>query len=92
MKINDSQLNKIQEIYQKQINKFGNKEKNKKARSDKINISDQAQEIKKIREKLKEVDEIRDKKVKEIKNAINNDDYEVKPRHIAQKILHRVKE
>ena len=84
MKIGGLNAAQIQKIYQQQNNNVDNKNT---AKNDKMNISDKAQEIKEIQSKLKNTDEIREEKVKEIKASLADGNYKIEAREVAKKIL-----
>jgi len=85
MKINNLQAGKIHKLYQNQ--KKNALEKNTEKKTDKMDISIKAQEIKEIKASLKELPDVRQEKIAEIKTAIKNDEYQVNPRLLAEKIL-----
>lgn len=90
MKINPVSMNKIQNLYNKQKSSRNNT-KNKK-RDDKINISNKAKDIKQLEKSLENTAEIRNEKVKQLKTAIKNGNYQIEPQKIAEKILSQSQE
>ena len=87
MKIDPSQLNKISDVYQNQLKKNRINQQTNINKEDEINISSKAREIKEIHHKLDTIDEIREEKVKNIKNALQNGSYNISPEEVAQKLL-----
>lgn len=85
MKIDGFQVGKIQRKYLKQ-KKDVNERKNTK-RKDSMNISSEAQNIKKIKQKLAQMPDIRKQKVEELKDSINKGEYKVNSRLVARNIL-----
>lgn len=88
MKINnnDINMNKIMKAYQNMNNQENkNVESNKK--SDKVNISKEAKNIKKMQKSLEEQSDIRQEKVDKIKKQVSNGTYKVNPEKIAEKII-----
>ncbi len=86
MKINELNSAQIQKLYQQQQEKNieGKKIVNK---DDEINISEKAREIKKIEAVLRKKSEIRENKVKIIREALANGRYRIEARKVAEKIL-----
>ena len=84
MKVNGLNAAQIQKMYQKQNDNSNDK---KIAKNDRMSISDKAQEIKELQTKLKETDEVREEKVKEIKDALESGNYKIEARKVANKIL-----
>jgi len=87
MKIDNVQLNKIAELYnkQKQDKKADNGEK-----GDKLNISNKAVQFKEIKEELNSSSDIRQEKVADLKNAVTKGNYEIDSEKVAEKILDRL--
>ena len=88
MKINnnDINMNKIMKAYQN-LNQQDNNNVNKKTKSDQVSISNEAKEIQNIKETLEDKPEIRQEKVDQIKNQIQNGTYQVDSQKIAEKII-----
>jgi negative regulator of flagellin synthesis FlgM len=88
MKINnnDINMNKIMKAYQN-LNQQDNNNVNKKTKSDQVSISNEAKEIQNIKETLENKPEIRQEKVDQIKNQIQNGNYQVDSQKIAEKII-----
>ncbi len=55
--------------------------------SDKVQLSTQAQELGKAVQSVQDNDEVRSDKVSQLKQQIDNGEYEVNPRNIAQGIV-----
>ena len=87
MKIDNIQLNKIAELYnkQKQDNKAEKGEK-----GDKLNISNKAVQFKEVKEELKASSDIRQEKVADLKDAVTKGNYEIDSEKVAEKILDRL--
>lgn len=84
MKINDLQHKSIQRIYKQQQQ---NMKEGNKTRSDKMDISEKAKEIRELEQTLKEMPDIRREKVDEIKQKLAHGDYEIEVEAVAAKIL-----
>ncbi|MDZ7672936.1 MAG: flagellar biosynthesis anti-sigma factor FlgM [Halanaerobiales bacterium] len=88
MKINnnDINMNKIMKAYQN-LNQQDNNNVKKQTKLDQVNISNEAKEIQNIKETLENKSEIRQEKVDQIKNQIQNGTYQVDSQKIAEKII-----
>lgn len=88
MKINnnDINMNKIMKAYQN-LNQKENNNVNQKSKSDQVNISNEAKEIRNIKETLENKPEIRQEKVDQIKTQIQNGTYKVDSQKVAEKII-----
>ena len=86
MKIDNVQVSKIAELYKKQ--KESKTEKN--SRNDKLDISNKAIDFKDMKKDLDNVSEVREKRVNELKAAINKGNYEVDSKKIAEKMLNNL--
>ena len=88
MKINNNDIimNKIMKAYQN-LNQQDNNNVNKKTKSDQVSISNETKEIQNIKETLENKPEIRQEKVDQIKNQIQNGNYQVDSQKIAEKII-----
>lgn len=85
MKITGGQFQQINKLYNK--NKLKRLEGKEAVKSDKVNLSREAQEMKWIREVLAQTPEVRADKVNQLKNAIQLGTYEVKGEKIAEKFV-----
>lgn len=88
MKINNYQVEKVQQIYQQNKEKRLNKKEN--LRQDSMEISGKAREIQQLEAKLKEIPEIRQEKVNKLKEAIAKGDYYINSKLIVQKIIEQL--
>lgn len=84
MKIDNLQVNKVSELYNKMKRE---RQTEKKTKDDKIDISGKAMDIKNIKKELDESAEIRSKKVEKLKTSIADGSYDVDSRKIAEKII-----
>ena len=94
MKINNNNISKMLSAYNKQslnTSKLKENESTRLKRKDEINISDEAKEIQSLMKKLKDMPEVRQEKINEIKEKINSGNYEIDPEKIAEKMLLRNK-
>jgi len=94
MKINNNNISKMLSAYNKQnlnTTKTKENESTRLKRKDEINISDEAKEIQSLMKKLKDMPEVRQEKINEIKEKINSGNYEIDPEKIAEKMLLRNK-
>jgi negative regulator of flagellin synthesis FlgM len=57
------------------------------AKTDTVVISDAAKRIQEIRNQLDEIPDVREEKVAQLKNQIENGTYEINPGKIAEKII-----
>ncbi len=88
MKINSNIPKNLSKIYQKQQNEVINNKKEKKiVEQDRIELSSQAEKIKKMVEMTKDLPEIRKEKVEEIKAQIAENKYDVSAKDLAEKML-----
>ena len=81
----DAYVNNINDK-QKAENTSDKAEKNV-AKTDTVNISDAAKEIQEVRKELDNIPDVRDDKVEQLKNQIENGTYEIKSEEIAEKML-----
>ena len=85
MKIN--RVDKIFQVYEnQQVKKVGLKNRYKK---DELNLSDKAVEYQNTFNKIKELPDIRENKVKEIKDSIRTGTYKIDGRKIVDKMFER---
>jgi len=87
MKIDNIQLNKIAELYNKQKQ---DQKAEKGEKGDKLNISNKAVQFKGIKEELKASSDIRQEKVADLKKAVTKGNYEIDSEKVAEKILDRL--
>lgn len=87
MKIDNIQLNKISELYNKQKQ---DQKADKGEKGDKLNISNKAVQFKEIKEELKASSDIRQEKVADIKKAVTKGNYDIDSEKVAEKILDRL--
>lgn len=85
MKINGINIGEIRRKYAQQNNKPDTISKNNP--QDSMSISNRARQISGIEKKLSEIPDIRQEKVDNIRNAIQNGQYEIDSRAIARKII-----
>lgn len=85
MKVNRGQFQQINKLYNKKKLKF--LEGKEVVKSDKLNLSREAQEMKRIREVLAQTPDVRVEKVKQLKKSIQLGTYEVKGEEIAEKFV-----
>ncbi|MFW6386513.1 MAG: flagellar biosynthesis anti-sigma factor FlgM [Bacillota bacterium] len=88
MDISEVQLQKIQQIYQKKQEQAGKDDKT--SRSDRVDISARAQEIRKLEETLQDMPAVREEKVAVLKAAVQSGDYSVDSRELAREILNHL--
>ncbi|MFW6309438.1 MAG: flagellar biosynthesis anti-sigma factor FlgM [bacterium] len=91
MRINPAHLNKLQKVYENQLQKNKINQDNE-TRDDKLDISNKARQIKEMEKSLDKLPEIRKEKVEQIKTALKNGTYEVEPEKVAEKILNNSQE
>ena len=84
MKINPVHFNKLQKVYGDQAKKNN---LNKNPKDDSIDISTKAKEIQQLEKTVQDKSDIRQEKVNQIKNAINQGTYEIDSEKVAEKIL-----
>ena len=87
MKIDNIQLNKVSELYNKQKQ---DQKADKGEKGDKLNISNKAVQFKEIKEELKASSDIRQEKVADIKKAVTKGNYDIDSEKVAEKILDRL--
>lgn len=85
MRINPVHLGKLQKVYGDQ--KENNNVQQHNTAEDEINISSKAQEIQELEQNLQDTTDIREEKVNNLKNAIEEGTYDIDPEQIAEKIL-----
>lgn len=93
MKINNN-ISKILSVYNKQQIKSNKKQDNKTNSlnfKDELSISNEAKEIQQLMKKLKDIPDVREEKINEIKERIKSGTYEINPEKIAEKMLNRLK-
>ncbi len=90
MKINNINIGKVHKTYQQQKKeKIGERQNIK---GDRMNISSKALEIKKLKQKLVDIPEIREERVKQLKESIKKGEYHVDSMLIARKILNEIEQ
>ena len=100
MKISNGNVGKILQSYTQQIeNKKGGKAKspdekdvkigNAMQKSDSVTFSSRSDEIRKAKELYKELPDVRQELVNELKDKIRSGEYEVSSKELADKIMHR---
>jgi len=87
MKIDNIQLNKIAELYNKQKQ---DRKAEKGEKGDKLNISNKAVQFKEIKKELKASSNLRQEKVEDLKKAVTKGNYEIDSEKVAEKILDRL--
>ena len=87
MKIDNIQLNKIAELYNKQKQE---RKAEKGEKGDKLNISNKAVQFKEIKKELKASSNLRQEKVEDLKKAVTKGNYEIDSEKVAEKILDRL--
>ncbi|AZR73904.1 flagellar biosynthesis anti-sigma factor FlgM [Anoxybacter fermentans] len=85
MKISGSRLQQIGKMYQK--NSFQKLGGSNSVREDKVNLSREAKELKRIYEVLAKTPDIRTEKVNQLKRVIQQGTYEIKGEMIAEKMI-----
>ncbi|MFP4662669.1 MAG: flagellar biosynthesis anti-sigma factor FlgM [Halanaerobiales bacterium] len=85
MKINGINIGEIRRKYAQQNNRPDKTSKNNP--KDSMSISNRARQISDIDKKLSEIPDIRQERVDNIRNAIQNGQYEIDSRAIARKII-----
>lgn len=85
MKITGSQYKQIAKMYQKKASR--RIEKGDSNQSDKINLSREGKELKRIHEKLNQTPEVRMEKVKQLRKVVQQGTYQVSGEKIAEKML-----
>ncbi len=85
----DKNLNvqRAMKLYDNKNSKKWEAKKSSKESGDKLELSSKAQEFKVAMGKLKELDEVREHKVKEIKSRIDSGNYNVSSEDLAKKIV-----
>jgi negative regulator of flagellin synthesis FlgM len=64
---------------------------NRLVKNDKISISEKALDLKMIKSKLNEIPDVREEKIKTIKEAVQNGTYHVPSRVLARKLLEEMR-
>ena len=85
MKINGSMFPKITKIYHKQLEQ--SKEDVKPSKKDRVNLSREGYELKRIYQILSQTPNIRLDKVDQLKSAIQQGSYEIHEDKIAEKMI-----
>jgi len=91
MKIfNNPQVNQILKTYQKQVDRTEKAEPAAMAR-DKIEISDEARDFQTAMKAFKELPEVRQSKIDELKSQIESNQYKPSAEAVADKIMETIK-
>ncbi|GEM_PF-596770 len=94
MMISDKQINQVVRAYTNKVegaykNKVEPAEQKKVQKKDKVDLSEQALEIKKLQEKIGPLDEVRTDRVEKIKYSVDTGTYKVDGQDVAAKMLGR---
>ena len=81
----DAYVNQVQE--KNKVDPSNNKADNAAVKTDTVVISDAAKRIQEIRSQLDEVPDVREEKVAQLRQQIENGTYEIEPDKIAEKII-----
>jgi negative regulator of flagellin synthesis FlgM len=90
MKITSNPSNNIAKLYQTQQNQYSKTEKqvgSGSAESDSLQLSDQAKKIHELITSTKDLPDVREEKIAQIKNEIANKTYSVTAEQLAAKML-----
>ena len=88
MRISPQQYEKVMAIYRnQQQNRIQGQEKGQK---DTMRISGEARMVKEVRDLLQETPEVRQERVAELKEAVQNGEYKVDSKEVAEKMLQRI--
>jgi len=88
MRISPQQYEKVMAIYRnQQQNKLQGQEQKQK---DTMRISGEAKMVKEVRDLLQETPEVRQERVAELKEAVQNGEYKVDSKEVAGKMLQRM--
>ena len=85
MRINQVNLDKLQKSYQQNEKKI--KQKQAQRKHDKMDISNQGKKMRQIKEKLDELPDVREDRIAELKEKIEQGEYKVDSEQLARKIL-----
>lgn len=95
MKINNNSsvnIGKLYQTYQNQLEKIDKKQEVNTPEQDKLQLSDQAKQIHQLIKETKDLPDIREEKIAEIKEQIAGNTYNLNPQQLAAKMLSFVKE
>lgn len=93
MKINNLQQEKILNRYLQQKKSYSpDKKGSKGSKNDSMEISSQARKATRLKAELKNLPEIREKKVAELKARVDSGEYRVDSKLLAQKLLNTFKQ
>jgi len=81
----DAYVNQVQE--KSKVDPSNNKAGNAAVKTDTVVISDAAKRIQEIRSQLDEIPDVREEKVAQLRQQIEEGTYEIKPDKIAEKII-----
>ena len=81
----DAYVNQVQE--KNKVDPSNNKADNAAVKTDTVVISDAAKRIQEIRSQLDEVPDVREEKVAQLRQQIEDGTYEIKPDKIAEKMI-----
>ena len=81
----DAYVNQVHE--KNKVDPPNDKAGNAAAKTDTVVISDAAKRIQEIRSQLDEIPDVREEKVAQLRQQIENGTYEIKPDKIAEKII-----
>ena len=81
----DAYVNQVQE--KNKVDHSNNKADNAAVKTDTVVISDAAKRVQEIRSQLDEIPDVREEKVAQLRQQIENGTYEIEPDKIAEKII-----